>query len=113
MKRIIDTYLGAAPTMEPSANVGTPDYARRSRIECRAYLHQLIRMYDDPPEGTSLRIKVYPHTQGEIREVVVVCEEDNEEGMLYAEMLAENLPEKWDEKALRELDQELPDIYIP
>ena len=36
--------IGPAPSEEPCAQVGDPDYPERSRRECRVFLRMLLRL---------------------------------------------------------------------
>ncbi len=95
--------IGATPHGEDCAQVGAPDYAERARRECRAYINQLKRMFGEPPEGCSLRVKSFSHDFGSYHEVVAVFDDENEEAAEYAYRLESDGPEYWDAEAQAEL----------
>lgn len=83
------------------------DYYMAMRAECRAFKHQLERMFPDM-HGAYLTIKSFPHDFGTYCEVCVVYNDENEEAMGFACELESNLPETWDDEAREELKQ-IPD----
>jgi hypothetical protein len=91
--------LGPTPCDEPCAQTTQPDYDSRMRLEMIVYRHQLERMF---PEST-FKIKTFPHDFGYYGEVCVVYVEGtkSEEDAYHVES---NLPEKWDDEALKELN---------
>jgi hypothetical protein len=78
--------IGPAPAEEECAQVGSPDYARRARAECRRFIELLRRTFGEEPEGAQLMIKSNPHDFGAYYEVVCYYEEGNEEA-----------PTRWDQ----------------
>jgi len=95
--------IGSTPCDESCAQVGSPDYYERSRKECTAFKHQLVRVFGEPPGSAILVTKTFPHDFGEYREVCVSYEDESEEALDYASKLECNTPEKWDEEARKEL----------
>jgi hypothetical protein len=90
--------IGSTPTDEPCAQIGSPDYYERARIECRAYANQLKRLF---PFG-SFVVKSFPHDFGTYFEVVAKYDTDEQER--EAAFAAEaNSPEHWDADALLEI----------
>src|ERR1035437_1132786 len=99
--------IGCSPCDEPCVQLGSEDYDRRAKKECRALINQLKRMYGEPPESARLTIKGNPHDYGVYFEVRCIYAIDNEAGSNYA-LKCESLPENWDEEAKKELNTDLP-----
>jgi hypothetical protein len=102
--------IGSSPIDEDCAQVGSPDYSRKSRIELRAFINQLKRAFpelnnEDCP--VRLSIKSFPHDFGTYHEVVANYNDDNEAGLELACKLEGNTPENWDEQAKEEIAEAL------
>ena len=100
--------MGATPHDEPCAQVGTPDYEERARVECRAYVEQLHRLAtrDYPttvPAGARIRVKANAHDYGSYFEVVVDFDNDDEAQVEFAYWLEAHAPAHWDDDAKRKL----------
>lgn len=95
--------IGSTPSGEDCAQVGTWDYMRKSRRECRAFINQIIREHGEPPEGASLRIKSFSHDFGTYHEVAVYYDDSNTAACDYAIGVEGNTAEYWDSEALLEL----------
>ena len=95
--------IGPAPCEEDCAQVGSPDYTKRSRKECRAFLNQLERQFGEPPDGAYLTIKTFPHDFGSYREVCVAFDDNDQEATHYAFKLEGETPARWDEDAKKEV----------
>ncbi len=93
--------IGEVPFAEPCAGVNLVD---QSKAECRALINQLKRMWGEPPMSARLKIVGNPHDFGTYYTVNCCFSENDEEGTEYAYKLENELPEYWDEKALRELN---------
>jgi len=93
--------IGSAPCDEECAQVGSPDYSTQARIECRAYMEQLRRLYPEP-QGGYFKLKSFPHDFGSYYEVVAVYDTEDEEPTNWA-FDAEAGAENWDEEALQYL----------
>jgi hypothetical protein len=50
--------IGSSPPDESCVQVGSDDYVRRARRECRAYINQLRRVFGSEPGGSHLTIRV-------------------------------------------------------
>jgi hypothetical protein len=94
--------VGPSPADEQCAQLGKEGYAPQAKKECRALINQLRRMYGDEPFGARLFIKAQAHDFGSYYEVECEFNSDSEEATEYA-YGCENLPEKWDEEARKEL----------
>lgn len=101
------TYLtlGASPCEEACAQVGQPDYAERSRAECRAWKRQLERTFpsDDDYLHAWFDVRSFAHDLGTYREVVVNYTPDNEAACSFAAAAEEESPCTWDDEARAEL----------
>jgi hypothetical protein len=95
--------IGSSPSSEECAQVGSDDYDSISRIECRAFVHQLERLFPNLPTGAYLSTKSFPHDFGTYKEVVCYFDDDDEESQKYAYNIESNTPEYWDEEAKQEL----------
>ena len=96
--------LSCVPCDEDCQQVGMDSYEpTKAKAECRAFLHQLIRQFGNPPEGARLTIKSFPHDWGNYMEVCGVFDENIEEAVNYVYNIEANLPENWDEEAKKEL----------
>ena len=97
--------LGQVPSDEPCAQVGADDYADRARPECRAYVHQLVRQFGEPPAGARFRVASNPHDFGSYLSVEIVFDDSDQAAIEYAFNAENNLPAKWDMEARKELRQ--------
>lgn len=95
--------LGPTPCEENCAQVGTADYAEKTRIETRAYIAQLLRQFGEPPGLNFFKVKCFPHEFGSYHEVVITFEDTCEDSVAFAYTVENELPGHWDEQALAEL----------
>ena len=93
--------IGATPCDEDCAQVGSDNFRERATAESNAYLRQLIRMFGEPPEGASMRVKWFNHDFGSYPEVV--CYYESGDSAEYAFKLEGNAPREWDGEARKEL----------
>ena len=100
--------IGSSPVDEPCAQIGTDGYYELAQKECKAFVNQLLRVFGKPPQETYLKVKGFDHDFGRYYEVVVVYDDNHEEGLEYALKLEGNTPEKWDEEAKDELLSDNP-----
>lgn len=104
---MIDTIdIDTTPIHEDCAQVGTPDYERRARLECEVMKRQLVRQFGEPPLGCSIHRITNPHDFGDYYSLEIRFRDDREECVDWAFEVEGNLPERWDEEALRELAEE-------
>jgi hypothetical protein len=90
-------WLGPAPAEEDCAQIGSPDYARDARAECKRYIEAIRKVCGPEPEGARLTIKSQPHEFGSYLEVAVVFDGNNEAAAAYAAKCDENAPKTWAE----------------
>lgn len=114
MKETIE--LGSVPYDENCSQVGDPDYWEQIKLETRAYINQLKRLYrnfhgKDLPEDCKLYLKAFDHDFGTYHEVVVSYDmpfdytgfKDQHPAVDAAYWLEANLPANWDEEAKLEM----------
>ena len=101
--------IGASPSGESCAQVGDPNYAEKSRIECKLFRELLEETFGAPPPGGYLAIKSFPHEFGSYREVVAVYDENREESVEWASKLESETPESWPPHYKERLLKELAD----
>ena len=90
--------IGSTPVEEPCAQVGHPDYHAQARIECRAYMEQLRRLYPEPDNGY-FKVKSFSRDFGTYYEVIAVYDEEDETAVEWA-LSAESGADHWDDIAL-------------
>jgi hypothetical protein len=97
--------VGPVPADEPCAQVGDMDYRNVARREMNTYARQLDRMFPDAKKyDVTFLPKFFNHDFGSYGEVCVCYDTDNEESMNFAFHVERNLPEFWDDEAVKELD---------
>lgn len=109
--------IGSSPIDEPCAQFGTEGYETTARIECRAYMHQLVRTFGPPPYGARLQIKGFEHDRGQYDvgtyyEVVCWFEDSIQEAVDYAFKLEAESPQRWDELALAEIEGRVAEAIL-
>ena len=67
--------IGSVPFGEPCAQVGSPGYEGRARLECVALMRQIARIHPPPPGGLLLT-EGHPHDFGTYYEVSVQASPD-------------------------------------
>jgi len=95
--------ISSTPYDEDTAQVGEDNYMAKSRKECRAFAHQLLRQFGNPPHGAKLSIKHFPHDAGTYMEVAVIFDDENEIATNYAYSVDNDIPAHWDDEAKKEL----------
>jgi hypothetical protein len=103
-------YHGSSPTDEECAQVGEYNYTQKGYQECKAYVGQLYRLLaekgytrDKLPESYRIHVKSEAHDFGSYYEVVSSFDPKVEEAWDIALLLDNDVPCKWDAKALEEL----------
>ena len=99
-------YLNIAPSPagEQCEQLGDNYDAKRATAECRALAHQLVRLLGEPPFGAYFQIKTFPHDFGSYKELCVVFNDEDEAATDYAYKCENELPELWDDEAIKELE---------
>lgn len=102
--------IAPTPTEEPCTSVTRDgDYYPAMVRECSIFMRQLERMFKDrePEYGIEYRVKSFPHEFGRYCEVVVYYDATDEAATDFALLVEGNIPERWDEDALREFETRL------
>ncbi len=94
--------VGCSPHEEDCEQSGRDYDPVRARLECKALIGQLRRMYGEEPPGARLKIQSNPHDFGTYYEVICEYNDENEEAANYA-WGCEDIPDRWDEQAKIEL----------
>lgn len=98
--------IGSVPFDCPCAQVGRPNYAELSRVECRAFTNQCKRLLFTEfgkDYKCEVRPKSFPHDFGSYLEVVAFYDDNSSAATEQAFWLEANMPESWDKEALDEL----------
>lgn len=97
--------LGPAPAAEPCQQLGKTYNPDAAKLERKAYIKQLERMFDKEMEtGIYFRSKGFPHEFGTYYEVCVIYNENDEDQTAAAYHVENNIPEDWDEQAKIQLE---------
>ena len=103
-------FHGSSPTDEKCAQVGSEDYLARGYQECKAYVGQLYRTLetlgytrDKLPDSYRIHVKSERHDLGSYYEVVSSFDPTIEKAWDIALLLDNEVPCKWDAKALEEI----------
>lgn len=96
--------IGAVPTSENCAQVGSIDHEARSIRECRVFRRMLERI-KPVPQGVNAqyRVKAFAHDFGSYREVCVQYDANDAAATDFAYGVEADTPERWDEIAIAEL----------
>lgn len=95
--------LGVVPIDEPCAQVGTPDYASRARLECAVFKDQILRTYPLPIAAAGragLRFTANPHDFGTYYELAVEFDPECPAAVDWAFLIDAGMPERWDAESL-------------
>lgn len=95
--------LGPVPSDEQCEQLGEDYDARKAKAQCRAFAHQLARMFGEPPEGARFAVTSNRHDFGTYYEVAVKYDGNNQTAAAYAYRVDEGAPTRWDRDALLEL----------
>lgn len=96
--------LGSTPISETCQQIGSPTFDPiKSTKELMAYKHQLQRMFQNIPEGCNFYVRTFKHDFDSYKEVCINYNDEVKAASDYAYNVEENLPENWDEDALKEL----------
>jgi len=96
--------IGATPSGEPCAQLGSNNYEQLSATEIKAYSNQIKRMFPDMPMGIRFKKQANNHDFGVYHELAIQFDENNEEAVEYAYRVDGSVPEYWDEDAKIELE---------
>lgn len=96
--------LGPTPAGEECCQLGKHDM-QMHRIEVRAYINQLKRMFPNETPDAYFIPKREEHDFGTYYEAAVKYNENDEKAVDFAFKVEGNLPEHWDDEAKAELDK--------
>jgi len=88
--------IGATPAEEDCAQVGSPDYSSRARVECQRFIELIRKTLGPEPEGARLATKSFPHDFGGYFEGVCYFDDQDEEARKYAFRSEREAPTRWD-----------------
>lgn len=94
-------WLGPAPAMEECIQVGSDDYARNAKTECRAFIEAIRKVCGHEPEGARLTVKSQPHDFGSYYEVAVIFDGNDQAAAEYAAKCDEKAPGTWEEAGMQ------------
>lgn len=93
------------PNEEPCFQLGQPNYEKFGRIEARAFINQLLRMFGEPPFGCGFKIISCAHDFGTYYDVALVYDDESDEAQEWMLKVEGGLPENWDGEAKKELKE--------
>lgn len=98
--------LGPVPVEEECVPCGGMGDAYLAKKETEIYADMLRRVLP-PPETANAYIKVkrFEHEFGPYHEAAVFFDTEDDTATVYAYDIECDLPERWDEEAIRQLDQ--------
>lgn len=96
--------MATTPSDEPCAQIGDADYLKRARVEARAYVNQLLRIYGTNPSGTHFAFVRCPHDFGTYLDIRFYYDDEDQCHVKYM-MDIETGCGKWDEVAIEELTE--------
>ncbi len=97
--------LGGTPYDEECAQVGDANYYERMKVETKAYIAQLYRMFPGAAEADcSFRCRGFSHDFGTYHEVVVTYNSDDDASAEFAYNVENKIPGKWDTIAQLAID---------
>lgn len=91
-------YLGPAPSDEECVQVGSSDYEKRAKEECRAYIAAIRAVCGEPPAGARLKVERQAHDFGSYFEVVCQFDGNDPGAAAYAAKCDADAPKNWPEK---------------
>lgn len=91
--------IGSSPCDENCVELGSLNYGRNARAECLRFIDLIKEVCGNPPEGSELAIKAFPHDFGTYYEVVCYFDDSYPDAVDYAFHVEGNSPLKWGEEA--------------
>lgn len=88
-------HLGTTPAEEECAQVGSPGYRDRARLECSQWITALTQHFGEPPDGAKFKIVSESHDFGSTLEVAIEFDSDNEKAVEFAFRVEESAPTSW------------------
>jgi hypothetical protein len=97
--------IGCVPADEPCAQLGSPGYYERAKLECSLLKEVMIREAGMPPLGARLAIKGHPHDFGTYYELVCIYNDELPRAREYAFYCESNLPMEWPADVKKLMDE--------
>lgn len=94
-------HIGPCPAEEHAVQVGDVDYARRAKIQSRAFVEAIRRTVGREPEYARLCVTSQPHDFGSYYEVVVRFDPNDREATEYAYRVEAKAPTTWEEAGMK------------
>lgn len=88
-------WLGPCPAEEDAVQLGSPDYARDAKTQCRAYVEAIRAVCGREPEGARLVVKSQSHDFGTYYECAVAFDPEIEAARDYAALVDDKAPTTW------------------
>jgi len=109
MKDYID--LASSPLNEDCAQVGSPDYHERSRLELRELKRMMEAVHPSSIPGAYYAAKTFPHDFGSYSELCAIFDDEDEAAAEWAYEAEDHVPDDWDEEATLALSA-YPNVYL-
>jgi len=110
---MLDEYdIGESPYEEQCAQVGSPDYQARARLELKHFKRMMETLHPVPEDVKGwYKVKANPHDFGTYYSLAAVFDYDYEESEEWAAQAENKVPEYWDEEARLALAQYSADKF--
>lgn len=89
--------IGPSPCNEDCVQLGSDNYNRRAREECRRFAAAIRATLGEEPDGAELSVEGFPHDFGTYFETVCLYDIGNEEAEAYAFRCESDAPSEWPE----------------
>lgn len=96
--------LDATPYEENCEQLGENYNPTKARQECKVFVNQLRRMFGPEPGNSRLQVNANFHDFGTYFLVFCYFDSDNPDEVEYAFRLEAEMPARWDEEAIEELN---------
>jgi len=91
------------PHDEPCVQLGELEYEKLGRLEAKAFVNQLTRMFGPIPIGCGLKIISCSHDFGNYYDVALVYDDESDEAQEWMLKVEGGIPSNWDDEAKKEL----------
>jgi hypothetical protein len=97
--------LGTTPRGEDCAQIGQDNYYVNCKIETRAFIAQLKRVFGEPPPSAFFDVTSCSHDFGVHYNVKLYYDTKNQRALDYAKRCKDETPQNWDAEARKELKE--------
>ena len=103
--------MDSVPYDEECTPVGSFDNEKWNKVECSIFIKQLVRL--NPEMASKCRITMMKnyHDAGIYYDLVILYKQDDEEAEDAAFWFEGNMPDNWDNEAIRELEEAEHPLY--